>query len=167
MKREIFEVYAKVIDANGAYNTLSGYPKVFDSHQNNDDIEKTRNKAYGEFHTVLGTMYNRSDRQGQIAMILRGSDGLQIEKVSLGTIADLPDPTFNVTVENGSGSGAYIVGTNVSIVADEPEEGKVFSAWEGAEGLEFVSGSVNTSYVTFIMPNNDVTLTATYEDAGE
>ena len=40
MKREIYEVYAKVVDANGAYNTLSGYPKVFDSHQNNDDLEK-------------------------------------------------------------------------------------------------------------------------------
>ena len=30
-KREIYEVYAKIVDANGAYNTLNGYPKAFDS----------------------------------------------------------------------------------------------------------------------------------------
>ena len=40
MKREIYEVYAKVVDSTGAYNTLSGYPKVFDSHSYNDDIDK-------------------------------------------------------------------------------------------------------------------------------
>ena len=108
MKREIYEVYAKVIDANGTYNTLTGYPKVFDSHQNNDDVEKAKSKAYGEYHTVLGTMYTRTDRQGQFAMIIRASDGLQIEKTCIGTVADLPDPTYAVTVNNGTGSGNYI-----------------------------------------------------------
>ena len=92
MKREIYEVYAKVVDANGAYNTLNGYPKVFDSHTNNDDLEKTLQRAYGEWHEVLGAMYKRSDRQEQIAMIIRASDGLQLEKTVIGKIADLPEP---------------------------------------------------------------------------
>jgi hypothetical protein len=63
MKREIFEVYAKVVDANGAYNTLSGYPKVFDSHAYNDDISKARRRAYGEYYEALGAMCKRDDRQ--------------------------------------------------------------------------------------------------------
>jgi len=92
MKREIYEVYAKVVDANGAYNTLSGYPKVFDSHQYNDNLDKARKRAYGEYYEVLGQMCKRDDRQQQIAMILRGSDGVQIESMYLGTINDLPDP---------------------------------------------------------------------------
>lgn len=92
MKREIYEVYAKVIDANGTYNTLSGYPKTFDSHLNNDDIELTRDKAYGEYHTALGSMYKANTRQAQFAMILRASDGVQIEKTHIGELADLPDP---------------------------------------------------------------------------
>lgn len=92
MKREIYEVYAKVIDSTGAYNTLSGYPKTFDSHSYNDNIEKARLRAYGEFHEVLGAMYKRDDRQQQIAMIIRASDGLQIEKVAIGSVADLPTP---------------------------------------------------------------------------
>lgn len=92
MKREIYEVYAKVIDANGSYNTLNGYPKTFDSHLNNDDIALTRDKAYGEYHTALGSMYKANTRQAQFAMILRASDGVQIEKTYIGALADLPDP---------------------------------------------------------------------------
>ncbi len=92
MKREIYEVYAKVVDANGAYNTLSGYPKAFDSHLYDDDVEKARKRAYGEYHEALGTMCKRDDRQVQIAMILRASDGMQIEMQKLGELADLPDP---------------------------------------------------------------------------
>ena len=87
MPREIFEVYAKVVDANGSYNTLSGYPKAFDSQNYDDDIEKARQRAYGEWHDCLGSMCKRDDRQIQIAMILRASDGLQIECSCIGGFA--------------------------------------------------------------------------------
>ena len=82
--REIYEVYAKVVDANGSYNTLSGYPKVFDSKNYDGDIEKARNRALGEYHSCLGSMYTRDDRQIQFAMVLRVSDGLQIEMTHVG-----------------------------------------------------------------------------------
>lgn len=93
MKREIFEVYAKVVDANGAYNTLSGYPKVFDSHNYNDDVEKAKARAYGEWHDCLGAMYKRDDRQLQLAMLIRASDGFPLECAVIGKIADIPEPT--------------------------------------------------------------------------
>ena len=99
MKREIYEVYAKVIDANGAYNTLTGYPKVFDSMNYGNDSEKARKRAYGEWHDCLGAMCKRDDRQEQIAMIIRVSDGLQIEMQKIGEIADLPDPEPEVEPE--------------------------------------------------------------------
>ena len=167
MKREIYEVYAKIVDAKGAYNTLSGYPKVFDSHQNNDDCDKARQKAYGEYHSVLGTMYSRFDRQCQIAMIIRANDGLQIEKTCIGAVADLPDPTYAVTVANGTGSGEYVEGYGVVINADAPAEGMMFDAWEGADGLVFTSGGINSSYAVFRMPPNTVNLTATYTEIPE
>ena len=91
-KREIYEVYAKVVDANGNYNTLSGYPKVFDSKLYGNDIGKARNRAYGSFHDVLGTMYAVDTRQVQLAMIFRASDGLQEALERVGELADLPDP---------------------------------------------------------------------------
>lgn len=89
MQREIYEVYAKVVDANGNYNTLDGYPKKFDSHTFNDDVEKARQRAYGEWHDCLGAMCKRDDRQLQLAMILRASDGIVIESTVLGAIADV------------------------------------------------------------------------------
>ena len=92
MRREIFEVYAKVVDANGAYNTLSGYPKTFDSHNYSDDIVKAEQRAYGEWHECLGAMAKRDDRQLQLAMIIRANDGVIIASSHFGAIADLPDP---------------------------------------------------------------------------
>lgn len=91
MRRAIFEVYAKVVDANGSYNTLSGYPKVFDSRSYNNDIAKTLNRAKGEFNSCLGTMYTRDDRQVQFAMIIDASSGLLIDKAYIGELAELPD----------------------------------------------------------------------------
>ena len=90
MKRQIYEVYAKVVDANGAYNTLSGYPKVFDSHNYNDDIDKTLKRARGEFADTYGAFCKRDDRQLQM-VILMTADGFIVNKESLGEIADLPD----------------------------------------------------------------------------
>ena len=92
MKRQIFEVYAKIVDANGAYNTLSGYPKVFDSHQYNDDIDKALKRAKGEYHDTIGTLSKRDDRQQQMVLIMT-ADGFLLEDPWVdGKIADLPDP---------------------------------------------------------------------------
>ena len=91
MRRQIFEVYAKVVDANGAYNTLSGYPKVFDSHTYGDDVDKAQARALGEYHDTLGAMYKRDDRQLQ-TVICMAADGFILESKSLGEITPLPDP---------------------------------------------------------------------------
>jgi len=90
-ERKIYEVYAKIVDANGSYNTLSGYPKVFDSHLYGDDCEKALNRARAEYYSCIGTMYTRDDRQKQIAMIIRANDGLQIERTEIGEIDGYPD----------------------------------------------------------------------------
>lgn len=90
MKREIYEVYAKIVDANGTYNTLSGYPKVFDSRNYNHDLEKTLLRAYGEFYDTVGAMCKRDDRQRQLALIIR-SDGSIIDCRYIGELADVEE----------------------------------------------------------------------------
>ena len=92
MKREIYEVYAKIVDANGNYNTLNGFPKVFDSRSYDNNCAKAMNRAYGAYYACLGTMYGVDNRQCQIAMIIRANDGLQMESRRIGAIFDLPDP---------------------------------------------------------------------------
>ena len=90
MKRQIFEVYAKVVDANGNYNTLTNYPKVFDSRSYNNDIDKTLLRAQGEFYNTIGTMCSRDDRQLQ-TVILMSADGFIVDRKAIGAVADIPD----------------------------------------------------------------------------
>lgn len=91
MPREIFIVYAMIVDANGTWNQLSGYPKTFDSKNYNNDIEKAKNRACGDYNTVLGTMYNRDDRQVQVAMVVKMSDGTQLEQKCIGKMEEVPE----------------------------------------------------------------------------
>lgn len=82
MKRRIYEVYAKVVDANGNYSTLSGYPKAFDSKNYEGNFTKAENRARAEFHSVLASMYPRDDRLFQEAILLSTSgDVLEVEKI--------------------------------------------------------------------------------------
>ena len=77
---------------------------------------------------------------------------------------DIPPVTYEVTVTNGTGSGSYAEGADVVITANAPESGKQFKEWSGAEGLTFTNGSATSAAATFTMPEQEVTVTATYED---
>lgn len=91
MKRQIFVVYASVVDANGSYNPLSGYPKKFDSVNYGNDIDKTQLRATGDFAECWGAMCKVDTRQQQTVMLMTSS-GLVLDTRTIGAIADLPDP---------------------------------------------------------------------------
>ena len=91
MVRQIFVVHAQIVDANGTFNELDGYPKKFDSHTYSDDVEKARNRAEGEYHDVMSAFCKRDDRQLQAAMLMT-ADGFILKQESKGAIAELPDP---------------------------------------------------------------------------
>ena len=91
MIRTIYEVYAKVVDANGSYNTLTGYPNTFDSRSYGGDTEKTLQRAKGEFHDTFGAMCKIDTRQLQ-TVILMTAAGQIIDRQTIGKIADDPDP---------------------------------------------------------------------------
>lgn len=92
MKRQIFEVYAKVVDGNGTYNTLSGYPKTFDSKNYSNDIDRTLKRATGEFCETFGAMCKNDSRQLQ-TVILMTADGFVIDRKWIGELTELPDET--------------------------------------------------------------------------
>ena len=91
MERKIYEVYAKVVDGTGAYNTLSGYPKSFDSRNYNDDIEKTLRRATGEFAECWGAMCKRDDRQLQMVFLI-SSDGWILDSKRIGDLPEISEP---------------------------------------------------------------------------
>ncbi|MGN0528522.1 MAG: hypothetical protein ACI4IE_05270, partial [Eubacterium sp.] len=49
-------------------------------------------------------------------------------------------PTFDVTVENGTGSGSYVAGDTVNLVADPPEDGYMFYKWENVDNQGLSTG---------------------------
>ena len=68
---------------------------------------------------------------------------------------------FNVVVTGGSGSGSYVQGTPVFLAADVPQ-GKRFVKWTVTVGG--VEITPNTARTSFIMPANNVTVTAEFEE---
>lgn len=84
--RVIFEVHAKIIDANGSYNNLTDYPKVFDSRHYDDDAGKTENRAYGAYHEALASMCKIDSRQLQVAFIVKINDGSEIARSVIGGV---------------------------------------------------------------------------------
>lgn len=91
MQRQIFIVNAMIVDANGTWNTLNGYPKPFDSRSYDNDIGKAQKRAEGEFSETWGAMCKRDDRQQQTVMLYT-ADGFVLDRKVDGRIADLPDP---------------------------------------------------------------------------
>ncbi len=90
MARNIFRVEAWIVDANGAFNVLTGYPKNFDSNSYNGDTDKALKRAMGDFSEVFGAFCKRDDRQLQ-TVILTQVNGQLIDRKSLGALVE-PEP---------------------------------------------------------------------------
>ena len=74
MPRQIYLVDARVIDANGTFNHISGYPKLFDSTTYGNDLEKARRRAEGDLSEAWGAMCKNDTRQMQ-TVTLETMDG--------------------------------------------------------------------------------------------
>ena len=92
MNRNIFIVNAIIVDANGTYNVLSGYPKNFDSRSYNDDVAKARKRADGEFADTWGTFCKRDDRMIQTVTISNVKGEILDRKTMGEFIFDEPEP---------------------------------------------------------------------------
>lgn len=90
MARNIFTVNAWIVDANGTKNTLSGYPKDFDSKNYNDDTEKAYRRAMGDFSEIWGAFCKRDDRQLQ-TVILYQVNGQLIDRKTVGAFVEEPE----------------------------------------------------------------------------
>ena len=83
MARQIFIVDAYIVDANGTFNYVNGYPKRFDSRSYGDDIEKTRRRAEGDMSETWGAMCKRDDRWIQ-TVTLTDVFGFELDRKTVG-----------------------------------------------------------------------------------
>ncbi|MBR5571847.1 MAG: hypothetical protein IKV99_04325 [Oscillospiraceae bacterium] len=124
-----------------------------------DDIDVTINvdgalvSVGAGFVTITEAQVNPAQNDNQITLSVGG-----ITK----TIGDIGDPPvmYTVTVNNGSGSGSYAAGRMVVITAEAPTEGEEFRWTTQSNGVTFADATATTT--SFVMPANDVTVTATY-----
>jgi len=71
------------------------------------------------------------------------------------------DPEFILIVENGSGDGSYLEGTQVMVTADVAPSGQQFDNWTGdITNL----ANPNSASTTLTMPAANITITASYSD---
>ena len=67
------------------------------------------------------------------------------------------------SIENGSGTGTYHIGDNVSITAKPADKGKHFKEWQIVKGNVTLEDSTKET-TSFTMPSEDVEIKAVYED---
>lgn len=69
---------------------------------------------------------------------------------------------YTLTVRNGSGSGSYVVGAQVIVIADNPSNNSEFSGWT-VEPSTAVVASKDAMGTVLIMPASNVVMTANYK----
>lgn len=83
--RNIFIVSAFIVDSNGTFNFLDGYPKKFDSKNYSDNVDTAKKRAEGDMSEQWGTMCKRDDRKVQ-TVTLTDVLGNMLEKKSMGNL---------------------------------------------------------------------------------
>jgi endo-1,4-beta-xylanase len=69
--------------------------------------------------------------------------------------------TYSLTVNNGEGSGQFTEGSTVTVVANDPLNGKVFDQWTG--DANFLEDPLSARTIVN-MPGANVTISATFKD---
>ena len=95
--RNIYRVEAWIVDANGTFNVLTGYPKNFDSNSYEGDTDKALKRAMGDFSEVYGAFCKRDDRLMQTVVLLQ-ANGQELDRKCLGTTIE-PAPAVEEPTE--------------------------------------------------------------------
>jgi hypothetical protein len=95
-----------------------------------------------------------------VADILSAATTVTMPGQAVSLTATYKDAVYTLTVNGGSGSGAYVYEEYVPITADAPPPGKVFDQWVG---YVYVLNKWSPS-TTVIMRDQTVSVTATYKD---
>ena len=156
--------------------SLAQMDKIVFTNDTKEDIKayvsaNEINKSLADWYLILGPVENGlypamkfggSTVKGENDFV---SDWMISSLIKAGVIfvnAEAPVTKYTVTITNGTGDGQYAKGETVTITADAPAAGKKFKEWTATGGVTFADGKSATT--TFIMPEQAVTVAATYEN---
>ena len=94
LPRQIYEVHKKALGASvGGYVPMtSGYPKVFDSKNYDNDIDATLIAATGAFATAWSEICATAKNRDLQTVMLMTANGFVIDKKTIGEIPGVPEP---------------------------------------------------------------------------
>jgi murein tripeptide amidase MpaA len=136
-----------------------------DSNPQSDTYRHMSNERFGAYYRMLapGTYtvtFSKDGYHDTTITDIRISDSdptvLDVAMRREGVIEE-----YTLTVEGGTGSGEYEAGTEVTVTADDPEEGDVFGGWTG--DTEFLADPAQQA-TTLTMPESDVSIAASYTE---
>lgn len=87
MARMIYRVDAWIVDKNGNYQQITGYPKPMDSKGYGNDPKKAFRRAMSEVCDIAGPMYKVDERQVQ-TVILMDVYGNVLHQVNIGELPE-------------------------------------------------------------------------------
>jgi len=108
------------------------------------------------------------DGNGEVTVVGQGTTTITVNSAATDSYLAASPITFDITVDEtyyaltvvgGSGGGNYAANTVVTITANAAP-GQLFENWTSSGGGTFADENASTT--TFTMPDNDVTVTATY-----
>lgn len=91
MTRMIYITYAFVVDANGTWNNLSGYPIKRDSKDLDNDIDRALARANKDNADAWSNINASDTRQLGTVFTVDASGFMTIPAKTRGALADLPD----------------------------------------------------------------------------
>ena len=89
--RNIFIVNATLVDSNGNYSTITGFPKTFDSESYSGNTETALRRAKAAYHAQLGLNYAVDGRTMQTVTLVQ-VNGQLIMRESEGAFPPDPEP---------------------------------------------------------------------------
>ncbi len=131
--------------------------------------EPAEGKVFAGWKVTAGEI-TLTDETASTTTFVMGSAGVSVEATYEDGPAPEPAAAHDIAVTSGTACDAAgnvltgaVEGTEVTLVADEPAEGKVFAGWKlTAGGVTLADASASTT--TFTMGGEDVAVEATYED---
>lgn len=92
MAWNIFKVNASMVNTNGQYSGVSGFPKTFSSESYDGSTDKALRRAKAALYSWLGNMY-AVDNWQMITATIEQANGQQVMRVNEGTrIEPTPEP---------------------------------------------------------------------------
>lgn len=113
--------------------------------------------------TTFATAYDCAN--GETTGLAEGTYYVRYKETSTSEASDYAEVKValnSVTVVGGTGGGKYAAGASVTVKVTVPT-GKTFASWT-FRGVVLNTAQITQQEITFTMPENDVVLTALFED---